>query len=234
MPADSGQLIFSWVGQLVAAGGGGAIVAFGLFRFLGQSWIQNQFSKDLEVAKPEIALVTARRLKLHDREYEVFPEAWSKLNKASESLGRAIASFRSMPDLERMAEDELTDWIGRSDLTAGEKAYLLDEHKKNRALGRILDARGVSEAHKAFSDFHTYIQENRIFINPDLKVKLDRIDELMWSSWVSKSMDFDGHGRDEGKSYLAEAWKVYQDQVGPLKKEIERLVQARLFPDASL
>jgi hypothetical protein len=234
MAAEGAQLVFSLVGQLVAAGGGGAIVAFALFRFLGKSWIQNEFSKDLEVAKAEISLLTARRLKLHDREYEVFPEAWSKLNRASESLGRAIASFRTMPDLKRMDAEELSGWIERSDLSAGERDFLLKEHDKNRALSRIMDVRGVSDAHKHFSEFHLYIHENRIFLSPDLKEKIDEIDQLMWSSWVSKSMDLDGYGRDEGKSYIADAWSIYQDKVVPLKKEIEALVQAKLFPDAKI
>ena len=78
--------------SVVAAGSGGALVALGLFKYLGQSWIKHQLTKDLERAKAEISLLSSRRMKLHDKEYEVFPELWARLIKASNSLSASIAS----------------------------------------------------------------------------------------------------------------------------------------------
>lgn len=226
------DLIFSLLGQLIAAGGGGALVAFALFKFFGKSWIENQLSKNLEVAKSEISLLAARKMKLHDREYVVFPEVWSKLNKAFASLGNAVTSFREFPDLGRMSEAELQTWMKRVDLTEDEMTYLLGEGDKIKAYSRILDWRSLLEANKDFVDFHTYLQSNRIFLSPEIKEKLDQIGSLLREVWVAKKMDWDGHKLDEGKSFLREAYEKYNKQAKPIMTEIETLVQGKLFPES--
>jgi hypothetical protein len=226
------DLIFSWLGQLVAAGGGGALVAYGVFKFLGKSWIENQLAKDLEVAKSEISLLAARKMKLHDREYIVFPEVWSKLNKAFASLGNAVISFREIPDLGRMSEAELKTWVERSDLSEDEKAYLLGERDRFRAYSRILDWRSLRQANKDFVDFHNCLQINRIFLSPEIKEKLDQIGTFLRGAWVAKKMDWDGHKLNEGKSFLSEAYEKYDKQAKPIMLEIETLVQGKLFPES--
>ena len=228
------DLIFSGLGQMIAAGGGGALVTFFLFKFLGKSWIENQLSKNLEVAKSEISLLAARKMKLHDREYVVFPEVWSKLNKAFASLGNAVISFREFPDLGRMSHAELETWMERSGLKDDEKAYLLGETDKIMAYSRILDWRSLLEANKDFVDFHTYLQSNRIFLSPEVKEKLDRIGSLLREVWVAKKMDWDGHKLNEGKSFLQEAYEKYDKQAKPIMAEIETLVQGKLFPESRI
>lgn len=224
------HMFFSWIGQLVAVGGGGAIVASAVFRYLGKGWIENQLAKNLEAAKSEISLLAARKMKLHDREYVVFPEVWSKLNKAFSSLGIAVFSFREMPDLGRMDPGEIESWADRSNFSEDEKRFLLREQDKNKAYGRILDWRDLAEANKDFIDFYTCLQENRIFLSPDVKLKLDEIASLLKASWVAKKMDWDGHTL-EGKSFLTEAYEKYDKEAKPIMAQIEGLVQERLFPN---
>lgn len=230
MTVDS---IFGLLGQLVAAGGGGAVVAFALFRFFGESWIESELARRLEIAKAEISLLAARRMKLPDREYLVFPEVWAKLNKAVSSLGRVIISFREMPDLNRMSEADLSGWLDRSDLSDDERRFLAAATDKSIAYGRVLDWRALIEARAAFVDFHTYLQSNRIFLSPDLKERFDRIGQLIPESWIAKKMDWDGHSQTAGESFLTKAWDKYEKQVKPLMLEIEKLVQSRLFPEGS-
>lgn len=226
------DVIFSWLGQLVAAGGGGALVAYGLFQFFGKSWIENLLAKDLEVAKSEISLLAAKKMKLHDQEYVVFPEVWSKLNKAFVSLGNAVISFREIPDLGRKSDADLQSWMERSNLTKDEQDYLLSEGDKTRAYSRILDWRSLLEANKDFMDFHTYLQSNRIFLSQEIKEKLDHIGNLLHEAWVAKKMDWDGHKLDQGKSFLLEAYEKYDKHAKPIMTEIELLVQGKLFPES--
>ena len=79
--------------------------------------------------------------------------------------------------------------------------------------------------------FHTYLQDNRIFLEPDIKDKLGEIDKLIRRSLVAKKMDWNGYGRGSGKDFLLEALNTLDEQVRPLMLEIELLVQANLFPD---
>src|ERR1035441_1438352 len=120
MTADTGQQFFGLVGQLVAAGGGGAVIAFVIFRFFGKNWIEHQFANRLEATKSEISILAARRLKLHDREYVVFPELWSQLNKVVSSLNQAVISFREVPNFGKFTASELESWLTHSELSDDE------------------------------------------------------------------------------------------------------------------
>lgn len=230
MDPDAAQQVFSLIGQVVAAGGGGALVAFAIFRSLGKGWIENQLAKDLEAAKSEIALLSARQLKLHDREYAVFPEIWAKLQKAVASLGGAIISFREIPDFNRQSEVEQDEWLTRSDLSEDEKRYFLAQADKVRTYSRILDWRDLVRAREDFIEFRTFFHANRIFIRPEIKEKFDQIDNLLNSSWVSKKMDWDGYSRGGETNFLSEALKKYEREIKPLMAEIEGLVQGTFFP----
>jgi hypothetical protein len=224
------DMIFSSIGQIVAAGGGGALIAFGIFHFLGKNWIQNQLSKDLELAKAEISLLAARRMKLHDREYIVFPEVWTKLNKAFQSLGDAVISFRRIPDLQNMAENEFDDWMKKSKLSEAEKKLLTKSSDKIRAYARILDFHSLSKAKEEFYEFHEYFLGNRIFLSPDIKKKLEQVSDLLQGAWVDRHMDWQGHKPGEGESFLLEAWEKYDKKARPIMLEIEALFQEKLFP----
>jgi hypothetical protein len=230
MIADIGPQIWILVGKLLVAGGGGAVVAFAIFKFLGKGWIEHQLAKELETAKAEISILAARRLKLHDREYVVFPELWDKLNRAFNSLDRAIISLRYVPIFWKMPEAKLNDWMDHSDLSDDEKSYFLSEEDKPRAYGKILDWRDLIDAQKYSIEFHTYFQSNRIFISPEIKDKFNQIDTLIHEALVAKKMDSNGYS-GESKNYLIEALDKFEKQVKPLMVDIESLVQTRLFPE---
>lgn len=232
MTTDTGQQIWSFVGRIITAGGGGAVVAYAIFRVLGKGWIEHQFARELEVAKSEISILSARRLKLHDREHVVFPGLWSRLNKVFVSLHRAVVSVRHVPEFQQMTPSDLDSWVNSSDLSEDEKSYFNSEKDKGRAYGRILDWRDLNRAKRDFFKFQKYLRDNRIFLNPEVKDKLDEIDKLINASLVAREMDWKRLGRGTGKDFLSEAWDTLDKQVKPLMGEIESLVQARLFPDS--
>lgn len=223
----------AFIGKLIAAGGSGAIVAFWVFRLLGRGWMEHELAKRLEAAKAEISILAARRLKLHDKEYVVFPTLWSKLNKVFGSLSRAVISFRQIPDFDRMQGSDIEFWLTSSGLSDGEKSYFTRENDKSRAYGRILDFQSLNEARKDYFKFHTYFENNRIFLSPEVKQKFDQLDAFLWDLWVAKKMDFDLRDfiQNTGKDYIREAWDTLNKKVKPLMAEIESLVQARLFPE---
>ncbi len=224
------ETIAGWLAQLLAAGGGGALVAYFVFKYLGDNWIKHRLAKNLEQAKSEISLLAALKLKLHDQEYVVFPEIWSKLNAAVAALGSAVSLFKEYADLDRMREDEFQKWLGRSDLNEHEKEFLLAQERKNNAYGRILDFRALRKANEGFIEFHTYLNDKRIFIDPVVKSKLDEIDDLLHSIWVDRKISLEDFGDGDSRKYWTDAWKKYKDTVKPAMVDIEALFQKKLFP----
>ncbi|PCI39885.1 MAG: hypothetical protein COB46_07830 [Rhodospirillaceae bacterium] len=224
------MVIPDWIVQVIIGGGGGAVIAWGMFAFLGKSWVKNQFAKDLEEAKAEISLLSSRRMKLHDKEYEVFPEMWEKLTQAFNSLERFIISFRQTPDFTRMTESKLKEWVEGSDLSDDEKSYFLETTDKHKAYMRILDFRDIHEAGNNLQKFHEHLQSNRIFLNPDIKDKFDEIDGLIRKSWAAKKINIEHPDDGAGRSLFFEAFDTYEKEIKPLMKEIEILIQNQLFP----
>lgn len=220
-----------WIGQVILAGGGGAAAAFGLFKFLGQNWIKHQLSKDLEVAKAEISLLSSRRMKLHDKEYEVFPEIWSRLMRASQSLTASVYSFNQMPDFNRMNDEEIIKWAERNDLDEDEKEFLLKSDDRTTAFSRVLDFRKLRDAEKYFYEFKEFLQANRIFLSPDVKVKFDEIENKLRSSWAARKVDFDHRGGAGQQDFLLKAFDICEKEVKPLIGDIEAIVQKQLFPE---
>lgn len=226
----SRDAVFNFLGQVISIGGGAAAISYALFHFLAKSWIQNQLAKDLEIAKSEISLIAARQLKLHEREHIVFPEVWSKVNDAYASLGAVVSSVKEMPDLNRMPENEFTKWLERTDFSDDQKEYLGSEKDKNRAYSRIIDWRLLVEAEKKFIEFEAYLASNRIFLDPKVKEKLDKILSLFRDAWMSQRLHWEGYRVTEGRSYLFEAHQKYKMEIKPIMIEIELLFQERLFP----
>lgn len=226
------EVVLSWFAQLLAAGGGGAIVAYFLFKYLGDNWIKHKLATNLERAKSEISLLAARKMKLHDREYVVFPELWARLNRAFARLGTAVNPLKEFADLSRLNETDLDKWLAGSNLSDNERDFLHDASDKNSAYSRILNRRSLHKAHDEFLRFHTYFRENRIFLSPDIKEKLDLIDDLIQDSWLNQKFSIDEHDTDEGRKFTREAWNKYQKEIKPVLDELEELFQQKIFPDA--
>jgi len=232
MIADIIDQIFGVFGQLILAGGGGAAIAWILFKKFGENWISHQFAKDLEAAKAEISLLVARRMRLHDKEYEVFPEIWSRLVNASNRLSASIISLKEMPDFSKMSDEDIGEWVERSDLTGEEKSFFLGEGDKIKALDRIIDIRGIRDAGLSYYEFREYLQNNRIFLHPEIKDKFDRIESLLRKSWAARKTDFNHRGETGKTDFLMKAFDTFEKEVRPLMNEIESLVQAKLFPES--
>lgn len=79
------------IGLLVVAAGGLTAIAYAIFKNLGEKWLDARFDerlaaykheqqKELEQVRFKITALLDRATKLHQREFEVLPEAWSLLN----------------------------------------------------------------------------------------------------------------------------------------------------------
>lgn len=108
----------SILGKLVAVGGGGAVVAYGLFRYLGSKWIENKFAERLEQLRHTQALELQRlrveidsllsgAIKLQDKEFQTLPEAWVKLDEAYGQVSNLTSPSQQLPDLDRVNSPQL-------------------------------------------------------------------------------------------------------------------------------
>jgi hypothetical protein len=218
--------IYSLLGHLILDAGAAALLLFAAIKFLGGKYIETKFAIELERAKSEINLLSSRTLKLRDKEYEILPEVWSKLNDAHFALQRCLKLLRESTNLERMSDEDFQDFLKNSDLTGQEKKFIAQSSHKNRDYLHLLEWRDINNANKLFGEFHRYLENVRIFLDPELKQKFDKIDDYIWSAWTSNMIGKD----DRDTKMKLEAYKILKEKIGPLMKEIENLLQSRLFP----
>jgi hypothetical protein len=213
--------------------------AYGWFRFLGQKWIEQKFSKSLEEFKHEQAKEIAKQQlqidsifnrvsKLHDKEYEILPHTWKLLNEAYNRIQWIEVKFHTHPDLNNMTSENLEKFMDKSDLNFDEnvKDLMRKQDDKNKLYLMITKKRALKDAYKYYVEFQRYFIENSIFMKSDLKTKIEAIDALLLNLLTSSDV-----GQKSGDSRFVN--EEYNQADGPIKNllmEISEYIHSRLYP----
>src|SRR5690606_22536041 len=105
--------IWSFLVQMLASGGGGAVVAYFLFQYLGDDWIESKVADRLERLRHQQALELQRlrvqsdalltgAIRLQEKEFLVLPEAWAKLDEAHGLVAWLASPLQQYADVDRM------------------------------------------------------------------------------------------------------------------------------------
>ena len=90
--------------------------------------------------------------------------------------------------------------------------------------------RRIDESREKYNEFHDYLQKNRIFLNPEIGAEFDKIAHLMdevWKIFATNSL-----GKEENPvESLNYADKILNNDIEPLMKKIENIIQGELFPE---
>ncbi len=227
--------MFKWLGYAAVWFGAPVGIAFAAFRFLGSKWIENKFatqleahkheqSKELEKLRHKINAAFSRLTKIHEKEFEVLPEAWYKLQDALGRISGLTSLIREYPDLNRMDGAQLAEFLQQSDLYDFEKEELRKTGDKNAYYRERRFWHDLKYAKDAFGDFHNYTIRNRIFLTSDLFQQFQKIDDVMRDAIVYKE-----EGQEDSDVEMSrDAYKKIRDEVNPVRDEIERLIQKRL------
>jgi len=228
--------IKNWVIDLVAVGGPSVVIAYAVFKWLGQQWLEQRFKTQLENLKHEqqkeieqlrhrIQSSFSRISKIHDKEFEVLPKAWFLLHDAYGKASFAIAALRQYPDFALLPEPQFVEFLKQCRLSETEKEALRDLSAPNRSKYYIgaMEWIELNDARTAQTLFHNYLIENRIFMTTDLWQRFGAVDESLASALIDH-----------------ESWKRWQDwelskssqakiaSIAPQIKAIEQTVQQRL------
>lgn len=226
--------VFSFLGQLIAFGGG-AVVAYGLFRHLGSKWIESKFAERLEQLRHmqslelqrlrvEIDSLLSGAIKLQDKEIQTLPEAWVKLDEAFGQVSSLASPLQQYPDLDRLNSAQLEEFLSRTKFTNTQKDEIRNEEKKTNKYQELIFRYRLSDVRKSITDLHNNVERNSIFMPPDLKKHFERAANDLWSAVVSKEV---GHDAQNWKLQNA-GWDKVKKEVEPLRKTIEEAIYARL------
>jgi hypothetical protein len=224
--------------KVLVVGGGAAVIAYSIFIWLGKRWIEEHFAKRLEAYKHvqnqelenfkyKINALFNRITKIHEKEFEVLPTAWQKLQNALGYVASVTSPFQQYPNINQMTEEQLNEFLKSSVLLDSQKQELLAAPDKFKYYTEAIFWHKLSAAQESVRDLHNYIVNNRIFLNVELSTRFKKADEVLYSALIDSEVSREANGR----KFISEAHKKIKEEVTPLIGEIEQLVQKRLHYD---
>ncbi len=225
--------------NLVATSGMG----FLLFKAWGEKWLQKRFDaqladlkhkqqKELDKNRDEVQRIFNRIVKIHEKEFEVYPQAWLMLQTLQGTAFHAVTSgigggpdFHKMKDAAALdaflAETEFTDYQ-KDLLRKGETVESREEMYSRFEESRRLDA--SSEAARLMKN---YLLLNEVFMTPEIAQHFSE-----FHGRIQKALVEYGIGRNlTDKTMYLKAVMVLSDTNPHAFVTLKEAIQARLgFP----
>lgn len=226
---------FEIIGQIIAYGGGGATVAYLLFQYFGKKWIESKFSERLEQMRHDQALELQRlkveidsllsgTIKLQDREFELLPGVWEKLYFAYREINMLVSPMQSYADVDRMAEDQLIEYLETTEFAEYQKNEIINSHNKGEVFRETSFWHRLHKVKVVFVDFQSYVDRNGIFFENELRNKFSTVLDIMNDAITTNEI---GHEVSDHKMKV-ESWKRIKDDFKPIYDDIEKHIHNRL------
>ena len=228
--------VVSYILSILAAGGGGGLIAWLIIKTFAGKWLENKFSESLESFKHaqnkeieklrfEISALMDRTVKLHQREFDVLPEAWGLLSDAFGILRPVALGVGIAPDIRTMTPAQFEYFLSQIPLADFQKDELRNATDKGKYYLDAIMRHDLIRAKSACAAFHLYLTKNGIFILPSIKAKFSAFDDLLADVLMERQTSLD-RGPD-GQSFV-KGRELHTKGPG-LLKELENDVQARLW-----
>ena len=167
--------VLKLLGEVVASGGGGAVIAYLIFQYLGKSWIDTRFAQRLEAFRHEqareiehlrmqIESMLSGTLRLQEKEFETLPEAWRLLDIARGQVASLLSPLQRYPNLDQMSSPQLEEFFVDSELLESQKEELRASSRKLDTYQEQIFWHRLSSVKLACSDLHNFVARNAIFI----------------------------------------------------------------------
>lgn len=186
----------------MAAGGGGAVIAWAIFAKFGDRWLEHRFAKRLEAFKHEeakelehlrhqITSLFSRISKIHEKEFEVLPTAFLYLHKAYGACFALSSALQQFPALNRMGDSHFAEFVEACRLPAFRKQELrtLQGADRDEYYQRWIFWTDIAEAKSLQKDFRNFLVMNRIFMTENLRKQFTEIDRLIFSVLTAQEID---------------------------------------------
>jgi len=237
--------IFGVVGIAVSglAGVSGlAFIVYKGFQHLAVKWLDAKFAerlqalkhmqdKEMEQLRFKIAAMLDRTVKLHQREFDVLPEAWSKLNDAFWVARSFVSPAQSYPDLERMSAPHREEFIAGTSLLESQKAELRNAEKKNDLYQKQIFWHNLANAQSKGRESFRWAMKNGIFISEDIRAKFAVLHDLIFNALSEHQMNVEHAVRPVPREDID---RLLSSATEDLMKNLEKIIHQRLWPVADV
>lgn len=219
---------------ILTAGGGGAVVAFTLFRFLGKAWLESKFAAQLESFRSEKAKefeqfrsdldgLKKSQERYRTQQLEGIESIWIDLKDAQTRVLATVSMIQSYPDI-RWAEDERRKAVfDRYELEEWQVRSIMQADDQQDELRGILDRKRFAEAGQAFARLDTTTRRFELFFDEgdfqEIRQVLDKLHDVLVHREIYLEVD--------GNSERRKAWELYDQEFIPMSKELTKLFRSR-------
>lgn len=228
-----------YLGVTVAAATG---LAYWLFKLFSDKWLTAKFNerledykhaqqRELEQLRFNINALMDRTVKLHQYEFTVLPELWGKLNDAFGAVMQFVSPMQSHPDLDRMGEAQLNEFIDKCELANWQKDELRTGNQKGQRYFKMIFWHNLNRVNKIYYEFNSYFVKNGIFLEPELREKIATLRNMLDDALVERQLEEEMPNPRPGRF---EKGQLLRKEGNPLLDEIGTAVQNRLWNARSL
>lgn len=142
----------------------------------------------MEQYRFEINTLYNRILKIHDKEFDVLPTLWNKLQCASREALIFTSPYREYPDLNHMSNKQIEESLAKVNFSESQKSSIKQAADKLKAYEDQIFWVNYNKTAKLVDDLHEYILINKIFLNDELFTSVNQIDKILRDSLIELSV----------------------------------------------
>jgi hypothetical protein len=216
----------------------GAIVAvplaWALFKWLGEKWLDNKFSESLEDFKHEKNKEIARlkievdsllnaKITFQKKNFEGLTEIWSSITNFQSCVANLIYKNLEFNNLELLSDKEL-EQLCKTKLDFSQDQYEAVRVSSNRNSKAVVqdDSNRIQVATKHQRDSSMTINKYRIFVDPKIISLSRKLQITLGNSLTKYARNYAGPKKQKIK---AELKKEYEDDISTLADNLGKEIQ---------
>jgi hypothetical protein len=215
--------LYSSLVALLAAGGGGAAIAFAIFNRLGGAWLDARFeskieafrherAKELERLRAEIDGALRATLRYQEKRFDACLDIWNALKLAQSKLLVSISPLQQYSDIRRMDDESRNEYLATFGFSKWQLEEILNSDNIQDGFSNIIDRQRLVEAGKAFSEFDSIVRSHELFFDSETYGIIRSTADKMHSSIVTKDIAI----AEKDRQLSREAWTTYDKECIPL------------------
>lgn len=211
-------------------------LAYWLFKTFSDKWLTQKFNerlesyrheqqKALEKLRLQISSTLDRTTKLHQLEFETLGKLWTLAAAAFGEVHRFTHPLQTTPDLDKMNEVELSEFLAKSALPDWQKAELKEGSGKAARYAKMNFWTEANRVNKVYYDFNNYLIGHGIFIPMELKTKFMDLRNMTHEAMFERTSE------EEHPDYRPDRFekgRQLRKEGSELMEKLEALVHARL------
>jgi hypothetical protein len=140
--------------------------------------LKHEQDAQIEDLRAKIAHLSDRGKHSNEREYAALSAIWEKFLDLYYSTDQCVVSAIQYPDLTRMSEAEIGEFLDTTEFDKAQKAAVLNSKDKNASFSHIVRRILISKAQSIYYEMKLFLHRQGIFIPKPIKDEFDAAAEL--------------------------------------------------------